>query len=378
MKILHVISGLGDGGAEHTLYKLCKYDNKNEHVVVSLTKKGKYENMLRKIGIKVYSLDIGFFTFFYFFRIVNIFNLTKPNIVQTWLIYGDLLGGLVAKFLGYNNIIWNIRHSNLEIEINNLSNLFNLFLIKILSKLSYFVPKKIIIVSKNGKKNCENFGYKKNLFILIPNGYMLPNLKFKKYKRISFKKKLKIKKNIPVIGTLARFVPMKDHVNLLKSLSLIKLKNINFYCLLAGRNINKSNIKLFNLIKKFKLNNNVKLLGSLNDISNFMSTIDVYVQSSKYGEGFPNVIAEAMSHEIPSIATNVGDASNIIARTGWIVPPKNYLKLSASIEKALLQVGNKTWKKKSKQARLRIKSRYSIDKMIKSYQVLWSKVYNKS
>ena len=33
MNILHIITGLGDGGAEHTLYKICKYDTKNKHIV---------------------------------------------------------------------------------------------------------------------------------------------------------------------------------------------------------------------------------------------------------------------------------------------------------------------------------------------------------
>ena len=36
MKIVHIITGLGDGGAEHTLYKICKYDKLNKHFVISL------------------------------------------------------------------------------------------------------------------------------------------------------------------------------------------------------------------------------------------------------------------------------------------------------------------------------------------------------
>ena len=36
MKIVHIITGLGDGGAEHTLYKICKYDKSNNHIIISL------------------------------------------------------------------------------------------------------------------------------------------------------------------------------------------------------------------------------------------------------------------------------------------------------------------------------------------------------
>ena len=45
MKILHNITALGDGGAEHTLYKNCKYDKINEHLVISLKGPGKYYSL---------------------------------------------------------------------------------------------------------------------------------------------------------------------------------------------------------------------------------------------------------------------------------------------------------------------------------------------
>ena len=47
MRIIHIITGLGDGGAEHTLFKICKYDTTNKHIVISLTDHGKYFSLLR-------------------------------------------------------------------------------------------------------------------------------------------------------------------------------------------------------------------------------------------------------------------------------------------------------------------------------------------
>ena len=84
-------------------------------------------------------------------------------------------------------------------------------------------------------------------------------------------------------------------------------------------------------LKKLNLFNHVKLLGRQKNISKIMNTMDLYVQSSKYGEGFPNVVAEAMAHEIPCVVTDVGDAKFIIGQTGWIVPANNSLKLATSI-----------------------------------------------
>ena len=58
MRILHIITGLGNGGAENTLYKVCKYDTKNKHIVISITTKGKYFSILKDMGVEVYSLNL--------------------------------------------------------------------------------------------------------------------------------------------------------------------------------------------------------------------------------------------------------------------------------------------------------------------------------
>ena len=55
--ILHVIVGLGDGGAEGTLFKLVSNEKNFRHVVISLTNNGKYGNSLNNKNINVYSLN---------------------------------------------------------------------------------------------------------------------------------------------------------------------------------------------------------------------------------------------------------------------------------------------------------------------------------
>lgn len=374
MKILHIITGLGDGGAELTLFKICKYDYYNKHLVISLTDHGKYFSLLNKLGTKVYCLNMKFFSLHKFFFLIKLISSIRPDIVQTWLVHADFLGGIAARLAGIRSIVWNIRYSNIEVGKSKLT---TIIILKILSKLSYLIPQVIIIVSKKAKKIYELKGYDRKKLRFIPNGYDLSILKNRKIKKNFFKIKNKIKKHVPVIGNIARYDPQKDHLNLLNALSLLNHKSIDFICILVGSNINWSNIKLVSEIKRLGLRNHVKLLGRQDNIKEVINCFDVHVLSSSYGEGFPNVIAESMACAIPCITTDIGDSAFIVDKTGWVVPPMNAMKLSLAIEKALCEIGTADWKKRGDKARLRIKENFSINKMIKSYNKTWVSAFKK-
>ena len=219
MKVVHIITGLGDGGAEHALFKICKYDVSNKHFVISLKGPGKYFSLLNKLGIKVYCLNVNFFSIIKFISLIKLLRFLKPDIVQTWLVHADFIGGIAARLAGIKNIFWNIRYSNIEIGKAKLT---TVIIIKILSILSYLIPKFIITVSKKAKKIYEKIGYNGKIIKFIPNGYDLSILKINKHQKKNFKKKIKIKKKIPLIGKVARFDPQKDHLNLLNAFSLIR------------------------------------------------------------------------------------------------------------------------------------------------------------
>ena len=375
MKIIHIITSLGDGGAEHTLFKICKYDINNKHIIISLKGPGKYFKLLNKLGIKVYCLNLKFYSFYKFFFLIKLLRSLKSDLVQTWLVHADFIGSIAAFLAGIKNIIWNIRYSNLNTGKTKIT---TVLIIKLLAKLSFLLPKLIVVVSKRAKKFYEIEGYDKKKLKFIPNGYDLKILRPNNYQKFIFKKKNKIKKKIPIIGNVARYDPKKDHLNLLKALSKIKSKNINFFCFLVGSNIDKNNFKLVSEIKNLDLSKHVKLLGQNDNILQIMNGLDIYVQSSSYGEGFPNVVAESMACGTPCIVTDVGDASFIVGKTGWVVQPNSPNKLAKAIKEVINEIGNKNWKKRGDLVRSRMKENFDISKMIISYNKLWYEVYKKN
>jgi len=370
MKILHIITSLLDGGAEGVLYRLCTNDTTNEHMVISLRGKGKYGELLTNQGVKVLTLNMKpkEFSIFAFVKLIKILKNENADIIQTWLYHADFFGGIAARLAGKKNLIWNIRHSDFNKKYTKTS---LIILIKILSKLSYFLPKKIISCSKNSIKLHTNIGYQSNKMNYVPNGYDLHMFKPNPKKKLLIKNKFNIKNRFTLLGNIARFHPQKDHVNLLRALSIVKKNKIPFKCILVGFGIEKKNKILNNLIQKFNLKNELILLGQQNKINVIMNEIDVNILASGYGEAFPNVVAEAMASGTPCVVTDVGDSSLIVGDTGWVTKTSNSEELANNIKKAINKSKSKKWNYLCLKARKRIVKKFSIKKMIVSYNKIW-------
>jgi hypothetical protein len=95
MNILHVITGLDDGGAEAVLHRLITHDAHDTYHVVSLTDEGKYGPLLQAAGVEVTTLDMprGRVTPSGLWRLWRTVRTVRPDVVQTWMYHADLLGG---------------------------------------------------------------------------------------------------------------------------------------------------------------------------------------------------------------------------------------------------------------------------------------------
>lgn len=371
MKVLHIITGLNDGGAEGVLYRLCTNDNRYEHVVISLLGMGKYGPMLQKQGILVYCLDLkrGSLTLAALRKLYKILKQERPNVIQTWMYHGDLIGGLVARMAGIKKIYWNIRHSTLE---KGKSAQSTIYIAKASAILSRWIPRKIICCARSALKIHAGLGYARDKMLVIGNGYEIDRFRPNKQLGLQIRQEFRLSEEIPVLGMVARFDPQKDHNNLLKALKVVKDSGVSFKCLLVGKRIDTANSDLCQKIKSLELEEQVLLLGQRADIPSIMNAIDLHLLSSS-SEAFPNVLAEAMACKTPCISTDVGDAKEIVGDTGWIVSPNDPHQLGQAIIEALDEKKEcpSNWMEREKIARDRIVKEFSLNKMLNSYHDVW-------
>ena len=340
MKIIHIITGLNNGGAEGFLFRLCKHDNQNKHIIISLTDSGRFGPLFEEIKIQVFSLNMpsGRLSLKGLIKLVILLKTNKPDVIQTWMYHANLIGGLISKLLGYKKILWNIRHTNF---LPNKSKALTIWVMKMCGKLSAWIPKKIIYCSAMGKKVHENLGYDVNKSEIIHNGYDLSEFNMNKDLGLLFRKEVDIKKNETLIGMVGRYDPQKDHFNLINALELVDNHGYRFKAILIGKQMDKNNFEILKHIKKKKLDNKILLIGQRFDIPKVMNGLDIHVLSSSFGEGFPNVLGEAMACGTPCIATDIGDSSLILGKTGWLVHPNNHKQLAVKIIKAIIEKNKK-------------------------------------
>ena len=372
MKIIHVIIGLESGGAEATLYKiLTKNKKKISHMVISMTGPGFYGKKIESNGVIVKYLNMKspISIFLGLFKMGKIFLNEKPDIVQTWLHQADFIAGLIAKIVGVKKIVWNIRTT--AVNWGNYSFLTILFA-RLCGYFCQNIPKIIITCAKQAKKNHLNIGYP-NKFCLIHNGVDTEKFSINLSNRIKFRKENNISQDTFLIGLVARFHPVKNHLSFLKTIKEILVTNKDIKCVLIGKNINYQNKQLKNLIEHSKINEKIILIEETSDINKVMNGLDINVLPSLYGETCPNALIEAMSSGTPCVASNLGEIKEIINKFGWTVDPGNSLQLKESILDAinLKSQNNKEWESLCINCSTHIKNNFSINKMIKSYEFLW-------
>lgn len=370
MRVVHIITGLGDGGAEGVLFRLCTHDSSDEHIVVSLSGEGKYGSLLRSKGILVYLLHMrgNRASMAGFVRLIRLLKMHRPDVIQTWMYHADLIGGLFARLAGVKVVCWGIRHSSLASSVNKKS---TLLVARACSSLSYLLPDAIVCCAFSARDTHADYGYCTAKMVVIQNGVDTDRFKpgAKSHNLLS---ELGIAKDMPVIGSVARHDPQKDHSTLLLALSRLAEKGFNFVCVLVGTGMVRSNQLLLEEIQGLGIENSVILLGPRPDIPELMSIFDVHVMSSSHGEGFPNVVAEAMASGTFPVSTDCGDACDIQGDEGLIVGVGDANRLADGIFRALGEVRQTACQDADFNRHFRVKTNFSLESMVGKYEALWT------
>jgi len=373
IKVAHIISGLGTGGAESTLLRLLSASEelREGSIVISLRDKGAMGERIEALGVSVCCLNLNNF-YDIFTAAVKLRGLIKkyePNVLQGWMYHGSFVAFL-ANLLSRHSmpVLWNIRHSLYDIGTEKRG---TRYVIRMGAFISKYIAQ-IIYNSNVSATQHQVYGYAAEHNVIIPNGFDCDVFTPSTDIRRKFRSELGITDEI-LIGIVGRYHPMKDHENFLKAASIIKAKIASSRFVLVGAGLTEENRYLNSLIEKLGLANYVFLLGERRDIPAIMPGLDILASSSSFGEAFPNVIGEAMACGAPCVSTDVGDVAMIIGNTGEIVPAKDSAALAEGIYK-LASLSDNERCLLGLRARNRIIENYDLSTVAREYEKLYQSV----
>ena len=235
------------------------------------------------------------------------------------------------------------------------------------ARLSRAVPSAILCCSEVARQVHTDLGYAAGKITVLPNGFDIAALRPDPAARDDVRREIGIATDTLLIGLIARFDPMKDHANFIEAARKVVEEHASAHFLLCGDDITPDNVKLGREIAAAGLEERFHLLGRRSDIPRLNAALDVAVSASRYGEGFPNAIGEAMACGVPCVVTDVGDSAYVVGDTGQVAPKANPAALAAAILN-LLSLPHRERAAREEAARRRIIENFEIGSIVRRYE----------
>jgi glycosyltransferase involved in cell wall biosynthesis len=331
MKIALLTRSLDRGGAERQLCLLAGTLRQRGHDVKVLTfyPGGALASDLAACGVTRIALEkrgrwdlLGFFL-----RLLAWLRQERPDLLYSFMPTANLTATAAKLILPWLRIVWGIRAAGLDLRSYDL-----------LSGMTYRLElalrhraDAIIANSSAGLRPFLSRGYPAQKAAMIPNG-----IDANRFSRdIDGRKRLRQEWNIGddqlLIGIVARIDPQKDHATFLQAAQMVARQQAHARFAIIGAGPAELQASLRAMAVELGLADRLLWLPARDDMPAVYSALDCLVLSSAFGEGFPNVLAEAQACETACVATDVGESRLALGNPDRLAPPRHPAALAAAI-----------------------------------------------
>ncbi len=376
--ILYIITKSVWGGAAKYVYDLVSQLPKSEFAIKiasapadqkswsEQTPQGKFAQKIIGQNIPYYSINNfqysvnPFKDILAFFEVLSLIYKTKPNVIHANSSKAGGIAGLagwICRILGHKTKIIFTAHGW---AFNEDRPAWQIWLIKLFSRLTAFLSDKIICVSEYDRQLAIKYKIAPaKKLIAIHNGIDIQNISFLAKKEAQ--KKLIHKTSPLVIGTIAEYAKNKGLIYLLEAAQHLQVKKYQFDLVLIGSGENPDKQKIKNYIQKHQLKN-VHLIDYLPKAAQYLKGFDIFILPS-LKEGLPYTILEAMAAQTPIIASQVGGIPEILKPdAGILIPSKNSQVLADEIIQLITHPEKA--RQMAQRARAKLKKEFGLEQMV--------------
>jgi glycosyltransferase involved in cell wall biosynthesis len=207
---------------------------------------------------------------------------------------------------------------------------------------------------------------------VIRNGIDVDHFRPRPEQRVALRSKLGLAASAPICGIVAALRPEKNHELFLRAAATVHSRLPEAHFLIVGDGPQRA--RLETIATEQQLGECVHFLGSRDDVPELLATMDVFALTSQM-EANPVSILEALSTEVPVVATRVGSVSSMVrpGTTGYLAEPddaetlaRHWLSLLSQPEQA---------RKMGQAGRALVTETSSLSQMVAGYQELINETY---
>jgi glycosyltransferase involved in cell wall biosynthesis len=364
-RIALLIRSLNYGGAEMQLTILANALARSGHAVSLLVfypNGPMRERLSSEVNVRCLGKRRRWDVFGFLRSLFRVLHEERPDVLYSFLPVANLVGCLTKLRLPKMKLAWGVRASNMDLARYDWFSELTYWLERRFSRC----PNIIIANSEAGRRYAVSRGFPDDdRFIVIPNGIDVEGFRPDANLRGLVRAEWGVSPEETLVGIVARLDPMKDVPGFLEAAAKLARRDNRVRLVSVGADPDNYAPVLREQASILGLDQRMIWAGPRGDLPAVYNALDLLVSSSKYGEGFSNVLGEAMACGVPCVATDVGDAREILGECGMVVPPSNPEALAAGIldlierqrlERASLGAG----------ARQRIAKRFSTETMVRS------------
>lgn len=375
LRVLHMITSVGIGGAQTMLAKLLEQRGAGlgdlDQSVLSLMPPGELAPRIEAAGVPIHSTGArsAIPTPGALVSLIRTTRALRPDLVIGWMHHGATAAYHASKMLPRRpGLIFNVRHSLSDMAHEKP---ISRMLLRHNAGLSGDVDA-VIYNSHVSRKQYAEHGYDDSKAVVIANGFDLTRFRPDTHARARLGRLFGIPDGRTVVGMIARWHPMKDPATLIAAMKPLWEEGRDLHLLFVGTGMDRLRDDLGSAFDGIA-EDRVTLAGQRLDVGDWLAGLDLAVLPSAWGEGFPNVLGEAMACGVPCVATDIGDSRWVVGEEGWIVPPRDPQAMQAAIAR-FLDLSDTARDTLRGRARRRVEENFSIQAVAADYARLYERV----
>jgi len=187
---------------------------------------------------------------------------------------------------------------------------------------------RVLTVSEGVRRYLISAGVPASRIIAVPTGIDLGRFDPARADLVDMRARFHVPREAFVIGIIAVLRKAKGHRFLLQALKILAPEFPRMKLLIAGTGPQERNIRT--LIKELDLEEQVQMLGHVDDIPSLLKALDAFVLPAQE-EALGTALVEATAMGVPVIATKIGGIPEVLGEAGLLFPSEDVDALVAQL-----------------------------------------------